>query len=62
MMVWQAMGVGHMDSLNVILTKYRHVLLDTNLRLGLFIKVPQSGSPGAKDAPTDVTCQLEAIV
>jgi hypothetical protein len=40
MTVWQAMGVGHMDSLNVILTKYRRVFPDTKLRLGLFVKVP----------------------
>lgn len=48
--------------LYVILTKYRRILPDTKLRLGLFVKVPQRGSPSVKDAPTDVTCQLEAIV
>jgi len=28
----------------------------------LFVKVPQRASPGVKDAPTDATCQLGAIV
>jgi hypothetical protein len=54
--------VGHMDSLNVILTKYSRAFPDTKLRLGLFVKVSQRGSPGVKDAITDATCQLEAIV
>ena len=45
-----------MDSLTVILTEYRRVLLDMKLRLGLFVTVPQRGSLGVKVAPTDATC------
>jgi hypothetical protein len=48
--------------LYVILTKHRRILPDTKPRLGLFVKVPQMGSSSVKDAPTDATCQLEAIV
>jgi hypothetical protein len=59
MVVKQDMGVGHMGSLNVILTKYMRVLPDT---IGLIVKMSQRGSPGAKDAHADATCQLEAIV
>ena len=57
-MMWQAKRIwSHGFSkcyLNEIL--YKHVLPGTGLR------VPQSGSPSVKDAPTDVTCQLEVIV
>lgn len=42
--------------------EYRRVLpADTKLRLELFVRVPQRGSPGVKDAPTDATCELETI-
>jgi hypothetical protein len=52
----------HMKSLNIILTKYRRVLPDTKLGLELLDKVPQRGSAGVKDAPTDATRKLEVIV